>query len=335
MKKLRRKAKEAAGNNGPLWVMERDGVTQGLLYTFLLCREQCRLKFVEGLRSRVVSRPLEFGNLVHYVLSHCYMGDTRPRQRMIEEGIQKHNALWRKVTGAVSAKQEEEREFIEGLARVVLPAYFHHWEEDFKNKKWVHLEQAFSVPYVYEDGFEVPLRGRRDGIYELEGGGEGLFETKTKGYIDEDGIAEILPFDMQVGLYVLSRGLETGVYPTEVCYNIIRRPGQRLTKKDGDLSGLLARIEEDVWERPAYYFLRLQMDITEEEFTAWKDRIFHPVMEELRAWCEGRLPTYINPYALITNYGRCDLFEAVAHGNKKAYNVVKVPFTELLELEDG
>jgi hypothetical protein len=326
--------------------MERDGVTQGFIHTFLECRLFAWAAFILGLKARGTSEALEFGNIGHWVLSKVYSANAKPNRKTINKHLLSYLKRWEKENPKAT---EAELELIDrsiGLNESVLPAYFKRWIADFfpeRKKKgdtvhpttWYQTEKAFSVPYVYPDGLIVPLRGRMDGVFEDGKGHLWLLETKTKGRVDEDFIQSTMDKDIQVLLYLYCMAVLFNREPAGVLYNLVRRPQLRQGKSES-LKDFLERIELDAQDpkRTDFYFMRFEMAITWHEVVEWKEDFLDPVMLEIREWAEGRLATYLNPDRLQTSWGRHDLYHAVAvtglnDPSPAVYNKRSVVYPEL------
>ena len=136
-----------------------------------------------------------------------------------------------------------------------------------------------------------------------------LFETKTKSRIDEETLQDMILQDVQImlSLWIIKNVLDR--IPSGVLYNVIRRPGQKLLK-DEPLKSFFGRVEKDVSSPKRYdhYFKRWEFAIYWNEVEQWKKDFLDPVMMEIRMWFEGTLPTYVNPYSLVNQYGKCDLY---------------------------
>ena len=65
------KRRKSQKPNKPLWKLE-DGITYSGLSTWEQCREQFSLQWIDGLTSRKVSIPLEFGSIIHYALENQF-----------------------------------------------------------------------------------------------------------------------------------------------------------------------------------------------------------------------------------------------------------------------
>ncbi len=231
--------------------------------------------------------------------------------------------------------QEECYMIADSLLRGYLQRYQGDWTGKYsfsnptvKPDKWLGLEDQFKFDYRFEDGLVVPIRGMFDGVFTAKQGTTWLFETKFLSRVDEEGLEDLLPFNLQVMLYLTALYERSGDKPAGVLYNVVRRPGLR-QKKNESLREFSDRILEDVVGRPDHYFIRWDMTITQGELANWRRTFLDPVMREIRDWAEGTGRHYANPDALITKYGRSDFYELIVRNNPAVYYKRAAPFNEL------
>ena len=308
----------------------RDGVTQSILSGWLKCRQYAKLS-LEGWTSLRTGAALQFGEMAHGVLEHIY-GEVRdgrrkvpPTKQEVYKAIGKQVKAWedsargRRASGDAVQQLEQNTALLEA----VLPHYFTHWaKEDFKDVKWVALEQEFQIPL-----YGVLTRGKRDGVYAEKGGKIRIFETKTKGQIAEESMSDLLAFDFQSDFYITTYEAETGVLPSGVRYNIIRRPGEKLNKKE-TLAQLHARVESRVLADPSYYFVRYRIDKTKSDLKVFQGELKDKITEFL-AWWDGKLPTYRNETACVGKFGACHFLTVCANGNYSPFYKRERIFEEL------
>lgn len=324
--KARRKTRK------PDWNLWKDGVTQSFLKSFLACREQTRLSYVEGWTPTFGTTALSFGSCSHWCLLQIYKDRVKPREA-IERYMQLH------APSMETEKARKERLQMLDVIELVLHEYTRYWRGDWtgkygsnvdwtvKPKTWLGLEKPFLVSYRYPDGKETHLRGVFDGTFDSRAGTHWLFETKNLSRIDEDEIADGLAFDFQLNFYLLALWLRDREPPKGAVFNVIRRPGQR----DKNHEKLLKKIHDDIRKRPEHYFKRWSYTPTPDELMEFRNRILDPMMVEVRAWQDGLLPTYLNPNALTNKYGRVGLYNLIVYGDTRLYRRREVPFHEVEE----
>ena len=325
-----------------LWNFWKDGCTQSFWKSFNSCREQTRLKFVEGWTRRSGSLALEFGSCIHWCFSQLYKGPL-PCEKDILQTLKKYDEVWRAENRITTKKSDEIMDKVYGLAEAVLPTYIQRWAGDWTGKyplgnpsvrpaKWAHLEGRFKVPYTFEDGLVSYVQGAIDGVFDDSKEQLWQFESKTKSVIDEDEIMDTLPLDTQCLLYLWALKQLTGRMPRGVLYNVVRRPGLRLSAKES-INDFFGRCKDDVQnpKRLDHYFIRYEMKIEPSELDHWEKTYLGPMMRTVRAWWEGTGEHWMEPAALSTKYGRADMYEAIVHNNFTPYRKRKVAFNELSE----
>ncbi len=338
-----------------VWQFWRHGVTSSLLDTYLTCREQCRLAYVEGLNSKNVPLSIEFGSCGHWILEQAYTEFLAKRQDAkhflknvrdwVHTWMPKYEKHWRSQVSHPSQKQQDQQELVYGLGEATLPYYFLRWKGDFtgdyggmpagvtRPASWEKLEEIFTVPWTYKDGKQTFLRGRRDGLFRDTKGARWIFDTKCRSVITPDEDLAELPFDLQQGTYLYATALEYRQAPRGTMMNIIRRPGQRRGKAES-LPKFIERIEKEVSQAKnwGHYFMRYSMKVSPQEIVGFKDRTLGPVMDELRGWWEGSVPHYLNPRGLRSKYGPCSLFKVITQNDTTGCYRRRIPFPELPEL---
>jgi hypothetical protein len=320
-------------------MLHRDGVTQGLLQRFLGCPERHRLTMNEGLTTGRGSGALAFGNIVHNALDrvYTYQKDTGYRAAvkgvldlMYERDMEKFRLF---PPSDPNAQQDLEDNY--ALAEPVLEAYFEHWEEDLSRYKWLALERKFSVNYsarqrLQREIEDIPLRGKRDGDLRI-GKGLWLFETKTKGQVEEDNIIDMIPLDLQVNLYLLSQSVEYAEIPQGVVYNIIRRPQLRRRKTES-MQQFAERVRLDIAERPGFYFMRYEVSISPSEQERWLLE-FDGIMRTIIDWSEGKFH-FRNSATCLGKFGACEFLKICSRGDRTGFQVREKLFPELEDEEE-
>ena len=313
---------------GSRWNLWKHGVTQGFLRRFRACREQTRLRYCEGWGGVYTSFALEFGTCGHWVLSEVYTRRTQDVELLLKEYIHR----WRREHPLCTQKTLATQEEVYACILPVLRGYLKKWKKDWskvdpEGKHWLATEQEFCVPFVYEDGQKVWVRGVFDGVFEDKASQLWLFETKCKGRILPEELADLIPCDLQVQLYLWALGKVYKRAPMGVLYNIIRIPGVRRAKCDS-LSDLVGKVEANMQKESTYY-LRPRVPVSRPEREHWLNRTMTPLMNEVRMWWEGRLPHSMNEEALFTKYGKSDLTGLMLHGDEQGLVRRPTPYSEL------
>lgn len=349
------------------WNPYTGGITQTGISLFLACREQFRLKYVEGWSSKGSSAALDFGSLVHDCMEHLPHDASTAK---IESHI---NNYQRKRLRALSGLTKDDRELqrlVGAKAKALVPEYMVYWEHNNAKIHWVGREQKFAVRHRWNTGPSfsnspgdfVTLMGKWDGFFrevphtKPQRGSDPpatikdpstyplwLFETKTKSRIDEEGITDWLPHDIQIHLYCHALALHLGEEPQGVLYNVLRTPGLQFRVADTEAE-YIARVRDDIQKRPEYYFLRRRVQFLPGDVERFAKLQLTPILAELVFWYEnlkgflqanpGSNPFecfchFMNPNALFTVYGRCEFFDFITRNRHTHYYRRPVPHPEL------
>lgn len=334
MTKKRRKQRR---KRKPLWRLE-DGVTYSLLSKYIECPEQFSLAYIEGLTPTKLNEALEYGSMMHLCLEHQYEKTGNP-----SEVAQDVLAAYVKFRSAKlkSTRERDELKKLAALVGVIFPVYCKHWQKDDERLRWISREEKFDQLYSLptpQGTRKIRMRGMRDGVFEV-GSSIGIFETKTKQYIDEEKIINGLRADMQTMFYVLATYLQRGVCPQTVLYNVIRRPSIRQKKKEL-LGDYLKRVKDDVESRFDWYFYRWEIVLLPSDLDNFINQTLNPLLLDFVRWWDGvkknPLDRFQYPYHrlvspnLIGKFGKTDMYDAV-HGNMKPYTTRSAVFPELEE----
>lgn len=304
----------------------KNGVSQGLLATFMRCREEAK-NFLLGLEQIKASSPMQFGSIAHRVLELVYLNfKTSPKEPEVLQVLSKVLKEFRKEEGqALSPEGLENLETNAAILEAVLPEYFKFYKKEFGASMWLELEKVFNAPSPVNG---VNLVGRIDGAFnrrkELW-----LFESKTKGRIEEESLTDSLAFDFQTSLYQYVLRGKYGKVPSGVLYNIIRRPGQRL-KKEENLKQFTARILEEIKAQPDYYFIRYEISAPQTEALRFEKELT-TILKEFLSWWKGEIETYRNTSSCIQRYGPCRFLPLCASGDKTMYRKREHIFPELVD----
>lgn len=328
------------------WTWQKDGVSQSLIHAFINNRADCFLKYKQLWTPKAAPLYREFGSCMQWMLTECYRyGACIPTKVYLDKLLLAYHKVWIGENPVATTKHRETQHFVEGMTAIVLCQYLEKWDGDFTGQKysmgnptvmpikWLKLEGIFKVPFEVSSQIgNVQMRGSFDGVFEDRKRNLWLLETKCLSMIDEEGIQDLLPQDLQVMFYLTAINLVFGKKPAGVLYNVVRRPGLRQKVKE-DLSQFLKRIKGDVCDpkRQSHYFKRWEMSISWNEVEEWQQKFLIPVLKEIWLWDKGELATYLNPDQLITKYGRCDMFLPLTKGEFSQHFQRKHVFNELAE----
>jgi hypothetical protein len=295
---------------GPSREGPQGGVTQSLLSRFLVCRERFRLLVVEGLKlADSFSHRLEFGSMWHVCEENLAKSPRAINNLLSHIGVPLTHYC-QHLCKRYPTQQGEVDKYYQ-LCKVMFPLYVEHWSrnKEEKNRTPLLQEQKFDVPYKLSSGRMVRLRGKFDAA-DLIGKGRGsgiyLFETKTKGDINEQQIVRQLSFDLQTMLYLIALQSVQHDYVTDtpgdalgewgnsilgVRYNVIRRPlsggkGDVRLRKDESIASLCERLEEKIREEPGNWFMRWKVEVSQADIDKFRRECLDPILEQLCDWWE-------------------------------------------------
>lgn len=304
-----------------MWKIE-DGITQSFLRSFLTCKRQCYIQYIEGLVPQKTSIKFLFGSMSHYIISESIK---QKRPYLFPEEIQKLIDEY-KIPEYDLYSEDEHKELrrIFSLLKVMMPSYMAYYGPDFR-RDWVLNETLFDT--VFED---IRLRGRIDGGY-IENERLWITDTKCFSTFDEDVIYSTMPFDLQCMFY-LTAGSTLYNRIGGFVYNIIRKPQHKI-KKDESNNDFEQRLAAEIGKNPKHFFTRIVYEPHMKELTNWQLSFLHQIYEEIIAWKKSGFVSPINPLNLITKYGKCAYFDIITHNNRRNYVKKSTVFPELEENE--
>lgn len=316
------------------YAYERDGITQSLLATWLSCRYKAKF-YLEGWSPTKIKTPLTYGTIIHAVLEAVYnlimskKLKTMPDVKLIKKITKEVEIEWLKENPGVNSEVREDLDMCLLIAESTLPLYFKFWSvEDLKKIEWRQLEQQFKIPYTTKDGRKTFIRGKMDGVF-----GKlfiSLFETKTKSLINVRDMIDTLWFDLQNNIYLWAIGKTYKKVPAGIKYNIIRKTGLHKKKEESKIE-YAKRIIKDMEKRPSFYFLRLNIKVTQQEMKKFENEL-EGLVVSFMDWCEGKSPTYKTTNACLGRYGRCQFLDICNKGDYTSYKKRKTVFRELEDL---
>ena len=292
----------------PLWTLD-DGITYSMISKFMNCRQRFHMSNVQGWKPKGINIPLEFGNMFHLMAEAQDMGIS-----MDQMGIIVRNYIEPRLSDpSMDADKIKNLSMMAAICVVTFVEYVKFWDSHYsfemdKGQKqisvmesefeWLGKETAFDHPYMLPDGTKLRLKGKQDGkfiVRKLAKMGKWLFETKTKGDIDVDGITKGLHKDMQTGLYLTAMELEYGQLPAGVVYNCIRRTRLKPRVKDTPKS-FAERVQEDIQKRPKFYFHRWTRQINEQELRDFQKYSLNPALFQVVQWWKSIKGNPMNPF---------------------------------------
>lgn len=310
------------------------GITQGFISTFLSCREQARLRYLEGWTPYHVSSAIRFGLVFHELLN--LSAQAKFKVPAVLRLIRKQKVH--------SQTDPQELETILALNEVLFHAYQEKWSENDAERRWIAKERTFTVPHHWQPEVQeelnahvaalesynersivklvngevsaIPIRGRIDGLFEDAKGQLWVHEIKTKGQIDEDGLMQALHLNLQTMLYAWAASKLERRPVAGVLYDVVRRPQLRQGNTES-LDAYVKRVKGDVASRPDHYFMRWPVQFGKQDIKAWETTSLNRYLFAIEQWWSNlqavehpkdALSHYMNPNAMMTAWGKCDLF---------------------------
>lgn len=317
----------------------KQGVTQGSLQGFQLCRNKSRLYF-QGYQPKFTSPALVYGSIGHSILEGVFndfrIGEiSKPPTRLeISPYVERALKSYRKENPFESSATTQQISYAGGTCEVILPLYFDFWKKDFVDKKFEKVEGSFSIPYELKDGTgrKTVVRGKQDGVFRVPKRPKELWlmEHKFKSFIQEENLVDTLSLDFQVNVYLWALRRLYGIVPTGVLYDIIRKPSIRQNRSE-TFQVYCKRLEKDVQSRPEFYFIRLEICISEKDMDKFEIE-FEYLLRDFVNWFDKSIGHYKNTYHCVDKYGRCPYLPICSKEDYSGF--VKKPFV-YKELEEG
>lgn len=218
-----------------------------------------------------------------------------------------------------------------GMAEVVMPRYFKHWEHLYCGRNANFTPVALELEFCVDLGLGIPFRGKIDGILKDKKGKIWLLEHKTKSSISSDEILMTIPRDIQTILYSVAIKEIYGEFPAGILYNVTRRPGLRRSAKE-TMPDFIKRIAEDVDLRPDWYFMMFEI-VNSEADVLRNFELLKQDIKRFRGWAL-QAPENDPPYShsCIQMTYNCQYLQYCASGKTDtAYLTRSVLFPELDE----
>lgn len=321
----------------PFWDIERDGVTQSLIASFLACPQKATYRYRDGLTPLTSTNELDFGTLFHAGLESLYT-HFNDRAYPSQEELRMYVDAWAQNCADVWQQQRANELHSSGehirtselidLAHVTLLHYVDVYIAEFVGNNWLGLEWQFEVHYPTTwraREITIPIRGKIDGAFRLWDE-TWLFETKTKARIDDNVIQDRLTYDLQCMLYCWAIEQLTGERPAGIRYNLVRR-SQLYRRKGESHADYIARVNEDIAARPDHYFLRYDVPIHSSHMNRFLSE-FDAIIGQLLRWANGEFNYRCS--SACSGQGRaCEFLALCSRGRAENYSKREAVFAEL------
>lgn len=313
--------------------LHTDGLTQGLLGTFLNCPERARLSLA-GFRSIGTKESLVFGSMIHWLTELLARAIMRKLVKPSDgdDFFDHYIKVWIKKTRKEGDLEPQRIEFLAAQAKAIFAPYCLQWaKDDFHASAWIEVEGVFDVRW---NG--IRLRGRRDGVRCFNGKRGAIYrlhETKTKSQISawlDDGL--LLDFQNQFYLTALNTDLERlGIKKPiqEVMYNIIRRPGIKLLKNESP-GAYAIRVRADVEKRPDHYYKRIRLRYTQADLKRFGKDLLRKVAV-FKRWLKFPEDHYEQDQTQCTSRFACQYLQACIRRDTNDFTDDGRLFNELYE----
>lgn len=276
------------------------GVTQSLLQKWLVCRERCRLRLVEGLTEQDTFREgLEYGNLFH-TAEEAYGKGEDWKKAVVDYAM------------GLAKKYPLQQTAISKWVNVCVTqyeVYLDYWkgQKQLTRKKVEPLlrEKQFCVefPLDYDMGDDrvIYVRGKWDGV-DLVGSGKGrglaLCENKAHGgmYYNPDKKASQLAFDFQTMIYIMALDTAAGhdydipdLPVRNIFYNVMKRPltggkGSIRPKQNESMNDFYARLKSVISEQPEEFFCRFDVELSNIDCYNFYTQCLKGVLKQFCDW---------------------------------------------------
>lgn len=303
----------------PRWILE-DGLSYSGLSLWLNCREQFRLAYIEGWKALWRNKKAaDFGTMFHLLLEH----NIDPTE---DEGWYACRAL---LLGDDPDADIDEVMVHKALALWI--GYWRYYSLEAQDTSLIQWEKEFYFDYEFSykgKDYKLPLYGFIDRLDWNPAKREGwVGDTKTRDDLDIQDTEGYLRTDLQTQMYYLAHEHMYGCIPRGVVYDLVRRPRQApklVSRKSEERESLIAyhnRLVDEVNEAPKSFFHRIYLQRSSQAFEQFRESVLHPIFADFLTWF-SRLESnnfkkidYINPVAVKTLYGPCDLFNLVTYGS--------------------
>lgn len=296
------------------WQVEKHGISYSMLEDWMTCRQKAWFR-INGIRPMGVAEPLIYGSIVHSILSriHKFVKEQHgvPKRELVEKWVEESHEEWVAKNPRSSAQALEIAELSTLQASAIMPQYVKHWEKDLLRFKWITIEELVKAPFngtTINAIIDALTEDRKDQLW--------LHEHKTHSRISEGTLVDRIHFANQTLIYALVVQILYNRIPKGVYYNVVRRPSIK-PKKGQPLNVFAKRLEEDVAERPDFYFVRFEVEIDEED-VARLSRELQTAIGEIQVWQTGSTH-YRNTSQCEGKYGACPFLKICGNNDWTGY----------------
>lgn len=302
--------------------IQKDGITQGLIMTYLKCRIEFLLR-LNAWGPQTEKTSFANGAITHDTLDKIYTfykdNGKLPTLTLIKKWVMtydKKNKKW------LPKAEPQEKSKIKEVCYVIVTEYMRHYKKDFETMEILGAEDIFDFHW---HGYR--LRGKKDLRYRIHGS-KWIMETKTMARIDESELSERISFDFQSSFYTFAEEATDSENVVGVLYNIVRNPGHKVAKNE-TLFSYCNRLRREIRKDPGHFFKRFSIPFTKYDKLNFKKELLYK-LKEIEMYLNGDLQTYRNEKNCVTRF-KCTFLQACASGALIGYAQVHPLFVELQE----
>jgi len=308
----------------PEYSLQKHGITQSLLMSFMKCRREFLLK-VNCWSLTAKRTTFANGSITHDILDKVYsyyMKNKKiPSTKIVKDwcnSYDKDHPDW------LPEDKQDLAPLYKIIAFTICTEYIRFYrKKDFIPNRITGAEVEFCVVWK---GFK--LRGKRDLRFQMQPGVNWQMETKTMARIEPDAIREMLTFNFQNLFYVHCEEVEFGEPVHGVLYNVIRNPGTKLHAGESIIQ-YANRLRREIRKNQSYYFLRFQQPYTDEDKKQFRKELLYK-LREVDALLKHRLYPWKNEKNCVSRF-KCSYLPACSCGKLIGYGQYKRLMSELEE----
>jgi hypothetical protein len=234
----------------------------------------------------------------------------------------------------MTSEIEQEIEYWQHVVEATLLAYAEFYASDFKQLKILDLERTLQVEFELE-GVVINLAGKRDLKGWLTTKKLEIWDHKTVNQISK-AITEgwNMSFQFMLYLWLDWKCSEDEKEKTDIFrVNAVKKTALRQKQGEGIMT-FFSRVRSDIIKRPEEYFYRQTLDLTEDAFQTFEQKLLFP---KLRRIATLQLhPELTDVLALSRNTGacnnyntKCEYWDRCFKGETKQYRVREIKHEEL------
>lgn len=263
------------------WNLYVDGLSPSAIRTFVNCREEFRLAFVEGWTTDKFNASIEFGNVFHAAKQEWI----EQKDLVVNDFLHRYEKSFvGKFSSIGLTPADRDAQADNFLAfRALWPVYSSTYSDDL-DEKWLANEESMST--LLED---VPIRGVLDGCIEKQRLVR-VRDLKSKGIINWEAMQAGMHQDLQLMTYMFLAVENCKRKPEMVELDIVRNPSKK--RKSESAKEYIKRMRQQARRDTGHYMRRLKCTVSETYLKTWTNRVLRPIVKEIKLWEKGELAHY-------------------------------------------